>query len=135
MTNPKRLALDERQRKKREKRRYPFNGSTKLIELVDKKHYGDVLKLVDRLRPYLMDGERGAFMLTRLYFDLNKLCNQRQVVYAEFALFLDKMKREDGLICSQAVFFRYLSCEEHCNLGLSENSLKALILKALQFVY
>jgi hypothetical protein len=47
--------------RQREKRRYPFNESTKLIELVDKKHYGDVVKLTERLKPYLTDGEKGAF--------------------------------------------------------------------------
>ena len=50
--------------RQREKRRYPFNESTKLIELVDKKHYGDVVKLIERLKPYLTDGEKGAFSLT-----------------------------------------------------------------------
>ena len=134
MTKRKRPTREEWQLKQREKRRYPFNGSTKLIELVDKKHYGDVVKLVDKLHPYLMDGERGAFMLTRLYFDLNKLSNQRQVIYAELSLFLEKMKREDGFVYPQSIFFRYLSCEEHCNLGISENSLKALISRASQIV-
>jgi hypothetical protein len=50
--------------RQREKRRYPFNESTKLIELVDKKHYGDVVKLTERLKPYLTDGEKGGFSLT-----------------------------------------------------------------------
>ena len=52
--------------RQREKRRYPFNESTKLIELVDKKHYGDVVKLTERLKPYLTDGVKGPFSLTIL---------------------------------------------------------------------
>ena len=78
--------------RQREKRRYPFNESTKLIELVDKKHYGDVVKLTERLKPYLTDGEKGAFSLTGLFFDLEAVSGQRQFIINELALFLKKVK-------------------------------------------
>lgn len=116
--------------KLREKRRYPFNSSTKLIDLVDKKHYGDIVWLDCRFRPYLIDGERGVFELTRLYFDIEKIWMKRQFVIEELAILLLKMIRENGLTCSQSVFIRYFSCPEHCNLGISEKSLKVLILDA-----
>ena len=116
----------------RDKRRYPFNESTKLIELVDKKHYGDVVKLIERLKPYLTDGEKGAFSLTGLFFDLEAVSGQRQFIINELALFLKKVKDDGGLKYSQNVFFRYLSCPEHCNLAISENSLKALISEAIR---
>ena len=116
----------------RDKRRYPFNESTKLIELVDKKHYGDVVKLIERLKPYLTDGEKGAFSLTGLFFDLEAVSGQRQFIINELALFLKKVKDDGGLKCSQNVFFRYLSSPEHCNLAISENTLKAHILEAIR---
>ena len=118
--------------RQREKRRYPFNESTKLIELVDKKHYGDVVKLTERLKPYLTDGEKGAFSLTGLFFDLEAVSSQRQFIINELALFLKKVKDDGGLKCSQNVFFRYLSSLEHCNLAISENTLKAHILEAIR---
>ena len=118
--------------RQREKRRYPFNESTKLIELVDKKHYGDVVKLIERLKPYLTDGEKGAFSLTGLFFDLEAVSGQRQFIINELALFLKKVKDDGGLKCSQNVFFRYLSSPEHCNLAISWKSLKVLILKAIR---
>ena len=121
--------------RQREKRRYPFNESTKLIELVDKKHYGDVVKLTERLKPYLTDGEKGAFSLTGLFFDLEAVSGQRQFIINELALFLKKVKDDGGLKCSQNVFFRYLSSPEHCNLAISENSLKALISEAIQRLF
>ena len=124
--------ISQRQRKKK---RYPFIESTKLIELVDKKHYGDVVKLIERLKPYLMDEAKGAFLLTGLFFDLEKIDGQRQFVIDELALFLKKVKDEGGLKYSQNVFFRYLSCPEHCNLAISENSLKALISEATQRLF
>ena len=129
--------------RQREKRRYPFTGSTKLIELVDKKHYGDVMKLIERLKPCLTDGElqchtlttgqrKGPFLLTGLFFDLDAVSGQRQFVIDELALFLKKVKDDGGLKCSQNVFFRYLSSPEHCNLSISWKSLKVLILEAIR---
>ena len=118
--------------RQRDKRRYPFIESTKLIELVDKKHYGDVVKLIERLKPYLTDEVKVPFLLTGLFFDLEKVNGQRQFIIDVLALFLKKVKDADGLKCSQNVFFRYLSSPEHCNLVISENSLKALISEAFR---
>ena len=118
--------------RQRDKRRYPFTESTKLIELVDKKHYGDVVNLIELLKPYLIDEGQGPFLLTGLFFDLEKVKGQRQCVILELASFLKKVKYDGGLRCSQNVFFRYLSCSEHCNLAISWKSLKVLILEAIR---
>ena len=67
-----------------------------------------------------------------LFFDLEAVSGQRQYVIDELALFLKKVKDDGGLKCSQNVFFRYLSSPEHCNLAISENSLKAHILEAIR---
>lgn len=132
MAKKKRAAREELLRTKREKRRTPFKCTTKIIELVDKKHYGDVVQLINRFKPYLEDGGGGPFMLTRLTFDLNRLSMRRQFVIEELALLLLKLKQEDGLLCSQAVFIRYFASLDHCNLGISEKSLKVLILEAMR---
>lgn len=116
----------------RDRRRHPFIESTKLIELVDKKHYGDVVNLIELLKPYLIDEGQGPFLLTGLFFDLEKVKGQRQCVILELASFLKKVKYDGGLRCSQNVFFRYLSSPEHCNLAISENTLKAHILEAIR---
>ena len=116
----------------RDRRRYPFTESTKLIELVDKKHYGNVVNLIELLKPYLIDEGQGPFLLTGLFFDLEKVKGQRQCVILELASFLKKVKDDGGLKCSQNVFFRYLSSPEHCNLAISWKSLKVLILKAIR---
>ena len=118
--------------RQRDKRRYPFTESTKLIELVDQKHYGDVVNLIELLKPYLIDEGQGPFLLTGLFFDLEKVKGQRQCIILELASFLKKVKDDGGLKCSQNVFFRYLSSPEHCNLAISENSLKAHILEAIR---
>ena len=126
------MTTQSQRQRKQQRRRYPFTESTKIIELVDKKHYGDVVKLAERLKPFMMDGGKGAFMLTGLFFDLEKVSGKRQFIIDELALFLKKVKDADGLKCKQNVFFRYLSCPEHCNLAFSEKSLKVLILEAIR---
>ena len=118
--------------RQRDRRRYPFTESTRLIELVDKKHYGDVVKLIERLKPYLTDEGKGAFLLTGLFFDLDKINGQRQFIIDELALFFKKVKNDGGLKYSQNVFFRYLSCPEHCNFAVSWISLKVQILEAIR---
>ena len=119
----------------RDRRRHPFAESTKLIELVDKKHYGDVVNLIEQLKPYLIDEGRGPFFLTGLFFDLEKVRGQRQFIIVELAKFLKKLRETKGLKCSQNVFFRYLSSPEHSNLAFSENSLKAHILEAIRQLF
>ena len=131
----KRRKAGRKSQQQRQKKRYPFTESTKIIELVDKKHYGDVVKLTERLKPFLMDGGKGAFVLTGLFFDLEKINGQRQFIIDELALFLKKAKDTKGLKCKQSVFIRYFSSSEHCNLEISEKSLKALILEALRRYY
>ena len=121
-----------RSQHQRQSKRYPFTESTKIIELVDKKHYGDVVKLTERLKPFLMDGGKGAFLFTGLFFDLEKVNGQRQFIIDELAMFIKKLKDANGLKCKQSVFIRYFSSSEHCNLEISEKSLKVLILEAIR---
>ena len=117
------------QRSKKQEKRYPFSEATRLIEFVDKRHYGRLLKLLQNFRPYLLDGEEpNDFKLKRLNFDMGKLMNKHQFVFDELALFLIDVK--EGLTKRQSAFIRYLSTPEHCNLGIKEESLKALILEA-----
>ena len=121
-------------RQQRDKK-YPFSESTKLIELVEKRHYGDVMKLIERLRPYLADEGKGPFELTGLFFDLEAIKGQRQFIIGELALFLKRVKDANGLKFKQNVFFRYLSSPEHCNLSISENTLKARFLEAIPLLF
>ena len=116
----------------RDRRRYPFTESTRLIELVDKKHYGNVVNLIEQLKPYLIDEGKGPFFLTGLFFYLDKIKGQRLFIMVELAQFLKKVKDDGGLKCRQNVLFRYLSSPEHCNLAISWKSLKVLILEAIR---
>ncbi|MCR5070202.1 MAG: hypothetical protein K6A78_10505 [Prevotella sp.] len=131
----RRSAREVQKRRRQESRRFPFNENTELRELVDKALYPDLSLTLSRLSPFLLTGERGLYGLRRLDFDLQKLEGCRQFVIKELAHFLKLAKDRNGLRCSQLVFFRYLSSKEHCNLEISENSLKALITKAIQEIF
>ena len=116
-------------RKERHKRRFPFKETTRLIEFVDKKHYNCLLRFIKQMRPFLQDNEEvNDFKLYRLYFDKVKLKMKRQFVFDEIAKLL--VDAHNGLIYKQSIFIRYLSTPEHCNLGISEKSLKTLVLEA-----
>ena len=131
-----RVGLKVRQARKQKERRYPskfLKESTRLIDLVDQHHHSAVRQLVDNLESFLMEGEyeKGYISLTRLYFNPNMFKKlTRQSVYDELAKFFYQVKSENGFKCRQSHFFRYLADPAHCNLGVSEKSLKALIAKA-----
>lgn len=122
----------ERQRnRKQQKRRYPFNDKTKLIDLVENTNHSRLKKMLERLHPYLLEGEESNIIqLNRLYFDLEKIEGIRKYIVYELASFLKEAHK--GLRFKQSVFFRYLSTPEHCNLGIKESSLKALILGVMR---
>lgn len=91
-----------------------------------------MVKLINKLRPHLMDGEGADFVLTRLYFRKESLATCRWAIYIEIALFLRKVKLENGLTCSQLALFRYLTSPEHSNIAISANGLKSLISEAMR---
>jgi hypothetical protein len=130
------VGLKVRQARKQKERRYQskfLKESTRLIDLVDQHYHSAVRQLVDNLESFLMEGEyeKGYISLTRLYFNPNMFKKlTRQSVYDELAKFFYQVKSEKGFKCLQSHFFRYLANDVHCNLGVSEKSLKALIAKA-----
>lgn len=131
----KRIARQVQKAREHHKKMFPYKECTKLIDLVKSNCHGDVRRLVDNLRPYLLDGEGGYLFLTRLYFDEEKIQGVRKNVIKAIAEFLIEVKKKNGIIKRQSTFFRYLSDPIHCNLGISEKSLKALIAKEKENVF
>ena len=119
------------QEKRRAQRRYPFKPNTRILDLLWPKAYGDLDTLIKQLAPYLQEEVR-VTKATRLYFNLERIDGVRKNVYKELAEFLLKVNSKDALKISTSAFFRYLSSPDHCNLGVSEESLKALITRAMK---
>jgi len=112
---------------KRERQRHPFRKETKIIELLNNNSIRDLDNLIRMLQPYLLDMDVNIFTINRLYFDLQKIAGQRKVIYLELKLFFKNVMLKRGLKCKQSHFFRYLTNPEHCNLGISENTIKAIL--------
>lgn len=118
--------------KRRNRRMCPFEEKTLLRDLIDKESYEDLNNMLETLRPFLMDDEVELYNCNRLYFDLKKIERIHKIVISTIAVFLNEVKKKQTLRHPDSVLFRYLSSTEHCNLGISEKSLKALVYKAIQ---
>ena len=127
MTKRKAALTKQQKLRQREKRRYPFREETRIIELLQSNCYGDFKTLIQQIRPYLLDTDVNYLTVNSLFFDLKKIVGLRTYLYEELKLFFKKVKEKDGLRCKQSHFFRYLSDPEHCNLGLTEQSMKAIM--------
>ena len=117
-------------KKRRLRRLYRFNNETLLRQLFNNKAYSYLDSLLEALSPYLLDPKTNKYSATGLFFDLEKIKGYRQIIYIELARFFKNVVDKGYLKYSQSAFFRYLSSPDHCNLALSEKSLKSLILKA-----
>lgn len=112
---------------KREKQRYPFRRETRIIELLNFNSYGDLKELLEQLKPYLKDEDVYFTTANHLYFDLQKIEGVRVYIYTILNTFFKSIRKKKGLACKQSLFYRYLSDPEHCNLGISERSIKILL--------
>lgn len=98
-----------------------------MIELLQNNSYGNLKSLIQQLKPYLLEKNTNFLAVNQLYFDLQKIVGIRTFVYAEIVLFFKEVKKKNGFRCKQSHFFRYLADPEHCNLGIKENSIKAIL--------
>lgn len=131
MRNFRRVARTELQREQQHRRRYPYDESTRLVELVDRDHRGDMVELITRLQPYLMQRTGSPYLVARLEFSDETLATHRFRVYQEIAQFMRKVVADGGLKCSQSAFYRYLVDPAHSNLAISESGLKSLVARAI----
>ena len=132
MAKKRRIGLKARQERHTHNRRYKFKDETLLKEFIHPSAYKELRELLQKLNPYLIDPGVNINNAKRLYFDLEKIIGRRQYVIDTLAIFLAKAKQTDCLAKPQSQFIRYLSDPVHCNFGISESSLKALILEAMR---
>ena len=132
MAKKKRIGLKVRQERHTHNRRYKYNDQTLLKQFIHPRAYKELRELLQKLDPYLIDQGLNINNAYRLYFDLEKISGIRQYIIDTLAIFLGKVKQADCLELPQSQLFRYLSDLTHCNLGITESSLKALILEAIR---
>ena len=132
MAKKRRIGLKVRQERHTHNRRYKFKDETLLKEFIHPSAYKELRGVLQKLHPYLLDQGLNINNANRLYFDLEKIIGLRQYVIDTLAIFLAKAKQTARLAKTQSQLLRYLSDPVHCNLGISESSLKTLILEAIR---
>ena len=140
--NMKRKRRKSRLQKRKENRMFPFSENTTLAEFIKPKFRNKLHELMNRLKPFLINGlPDDVLKTTRLDFNWkHPQCSPTRVCM-EFAIFfvstggniadtlgVDKNGRRWRII----ELIRYLVSAEHGNFRLSERSLKALIDKEMR---
>jgi len=134
MSKKIRKARIELKKKRKQKRLFPFNTMTELRQLVKNTRYRDLSDMLKSLEPYLLNGVRGLYGLTRLDFDLVKVKGCLTIIYIELAEFLKKAQETNGLKYPKSVFIRYLCSPDHCNMNFTESTLKRQLTKVFEAI-
>ena len=90
------------QNQRQQKRRHPFDDSTTLGDLVRPDRWGRIDELIQSLDDYLMESDIPP-----------------------------RQRGQSILRVSKTVFFSYLADSAHCNLGVSMQTIKAAVNKAV----
>ena len=121
------------QNQRQQKRRHPFDDSTTLGDLVFRDRWGRIDELIRSLGDYLTDSDIPPRLRTGLFFKPSALeAYGRTTLY----VFLRHFLQPDGegrsiLRGSKTVFYSYLADPSHSNLGVSMQTIKAAVNKAV----
>lgn len=121
------------QNQRQQKRRHPFDDSTTLGDLVRPERWRRIDELIRSLGDYLTDSDVTPGLRTGLFFKPSALeAYGRTTLY----VFLRHFLQPDGegrsiLRVSKTVFYSYLADPSHSNLGVSMQTIKAAVNKAV----
>ncbi|MGI6232483.1 MAG: hypothetical protein ACOYJF_06505 [Prevotella sp.] len=121
------------QSRRQQKRRHPFDDSTTLGDLVRPDRWRRIDELIRSLGDYLTDSDIPPRLRTGLFFKPSALeAYGRTLLYVYLRQFLQP--DSDGrsiLRVSKTVFYSYLADSAHSNLGVSMQTIKAAVNKAV----
>lgn len=121
------------QNRRQQKRRHPFDDSTTLGDLVRPDRWGRIDELIRSLDDYLMESDTPPRQRTGLFFKPSALkAYGRTTLYVFLSHFLQPDTGGQSILrVSKTVFFCYLADSAHCNLGVSMQTIKAAVNKAV----
>ena len=123
----------KRNKSKRNSRK-EFTSRKRLSTLVRKEHHGKLEKLIEKLRPSLVDGESICWKtVTKLEGCYSERKSKTEFIL-KIAMFLESIGRGEGLEVKPEAFIRYLASPKHSNLGLDFYSLKSKIYSMLRYL-
>ena len=122
-----------------------ITAKTKVFDLVKEYYHSDLQLLVERLRPWIKDGENSNWKkIKRIDIDYSKIKFSRRckgknkITKDEFieiiSEFLIGIGRGKGLNVPLEAFIRYLSSPKHSNFGMQVNSLTTKIHRQLAYL-
>lgn len=121
------------QTRRQQKRRHPFDDSTTLGDLVCPDRWGRIGELIRSLGDYLTDSDIPPRQRTGLFFKPSTLeAYGRTSLYVFLCQFLQPDSDGQSILrVSKTVFYSYLSDPAHSNLGVSVQTIKAAVNKAV----
>lgn len=121
------------QTRRQQKRRHPFDDSTTLGDLVRPDRWGRIGELIRSLGDYLTDSDIPPRQRTGLFFKPSALeAYGRTSLYVFLRQFLQPDSDGQSILrVSKTVFYSYLADPAHSNLGVSVQTIKAAVNKAV----
>ena len=107
------------------------NNPSRLLAFFSKKHYGAYDKMIDELRPLLVNPQQSSWLIERLDFRPDLPRGSKNMIYLELARLLQSGSSvlRDGF-CKNDLF-RWLADPRHSNLGANFQSLQRAVNKAV----
>ena len=121
------------QTRRQQKRRHPFDDSTTLGDLVRPDRWWRIDELIRSLGGYLTDSHIPPRLRTGLFFKPSALeAYGRTLLYVYLRQFLQPDSEGQSILrVSKTVFYAYLADPAHSNLGVSMQTIKAAVNKAV----
>ncbi len=121
------------QTRRQQKRRHPFDENTTLGDLVFRDRWGRIDELIRSLGDYLTDSDIPPRQRTGLFFKPSALeAYGRTSLYVCLRQFLQPDSNGQSILrVSKTVFYSYLTDPAHSNLGVSMQTIKAAVNKAV----
>ncbi len=100
------------------------DNPTRLLAFFSKKHYGAYAKMIDELRPLLVNPNHSCWLIERLKFSPDLPHGSRKLIYQSIA----RLLKPGNCVFAQGWckndLFRWLSDPKHTNLGASFQTIK-----------
>ena len=124
---------NKKQRRTAKQSKQEFTQKTRVYDLLKKEFHGELTCLIDKIRPYVRDGDTIDWKHLR-YFDFDEdLISKAEFIFI-IAQFLHAIGKGDGLKCKMSVFIRYLASNEHGSFDLKYRSLNTQIYRMLSYL-
>lgn len=108
------------------------DNPTRLLAFFDKKYYGAYAKMIDELRPLLVNSNHSYWLIEQLEFCPDLPRGSRKLIYQSIARLLKPGNCVFARGFCKNDLFRWLSDPRHTNLGTSFQKIKAAVYQSIK---